>query len=250
MNRQLLVDIGNSRLKWCVLRGATLGRQHAMNLPERGLPVLAALLKSAAGVTSVFVSSVAGNARDKALTRQLRAAGLPAPRFVTSEPQAAGVTNGYREPWRLGVDRWVAAIGAWHDAGRRAVCVVDIGTATTVDVVDTKGRHRGGLIVPGPALMTRSLLVGTRGIAPRAQGAQRASRGGLGRDTACALQLGARLATAALVARAAQDARHEHGRDCAVYLTGGGAQAVRPLLDVEVRHCPNLVLRGLAVLAG
>ncbi len=250
MNKQLLIDIGNSRLKWGVARGGRLGRQQALDLVGRGLPDLATLMKSAAGATSVVVSSVAGAPRDSALSRQLRAAGLPAPRFVASEPKAAGVTNGYREPWRLGVDRWVAAIGAWHDAGQRAVCVVDIGTATTVDVVDAKGRHRGGLIVPGPLLMTQSLLAGTRGIASRAQGTRPASPTGLGRDTASALRLGARLATAALVSRAAQDARREQGHGCVVYLTGGGAKEVLPLLDVGIRHCPDLVLRGLAVLAG
>ena len=250
MSKQLLIDIGNSRLKWCVVRGGRLGRQQALDLVGRGLPDLAALLESAAGATSVVVSSVAGTARDRALSRAVRAAGLPAPRFVASESRTAGVTNGYRDPWRLGVDRWMAVIGAWHDAGCRAVCVVDIGTATTVDVVDAKGRHRGGLIVPGPALMTHSLLAGTRGIASRAQGGRRAASTGLGRDTASALQRGARLATAALVARAARDARREQGRGCLVYLTGGGAKDVLPLLDIEVRHQPDLVLRGLAILAG
>ncbi|MEY4760678.1 MAG: hypothetical protein RLZZ200_534 [Pseudomonadota bacterium] len=249
MNTMLLIDIGNTRLKWAVLRGRKAGRQHALDLPARGLPDLSALLKAGARASHVLVSSVAGPQRDRALARQLRAVGLPSPQFVASTPEAAGVTNGYRDPWRLGVDRWVAVIGAWHVAGRRAVCVVDIGTATTVDVVDARGRHQGGLIVPGPVLMTSSLLSGTQGIAPRASGRQKAAKSGLGRDTATALQRGACVATAALVERAARDARREHGADCAVFVTGGGAAEVLSLLDIDVRRCPDLVLRGLAVLA-
>lgn len=250
MSKTLLIDIGNSRLKWSIARNGKLGRLQALDLPKRGLLDLSSLLAVTRGVTQVLVASVAGSARDRALSRQLRTAGLPAPRFIASTPLAAGVRNGYHEPWRLGVDRWVAAIGAWHEAGQRAVCVVDIGTATTLDVVDAQGRHQGGLIVPGPALMTDSLLAGTQGIAPRAAGGRRAAASGLGRDTGSALRLGARLATAALVERVARDARRQHGRRCVVMLTGGAAPDILPLLDVELRHCPDLVLRGLAVLAG
>ena len=249
MSKSLLIDIGNSRLKWSIARKRKLGRQQALDLPKRGLPDLSALLAVTRGITQVLVASVSGAVRDRALARQLRAAGLPAARFIASTPLAAGVRNGYREPWRLGVDRWIAAIGAWHEAGQQAVCVIDIGTATTVDVVDARGRHQGGLIIPGPALMTESLLSGTQGIAPRAAGGRRAAAGGLGRDTGSALRLGARLATAALVERVAGDARRKHGRRCVVMLTGGGAPDILPLLAIEFRHCPDLVLRGLAILA-
>lgn len=250
MIRQLLIDIGNSRLKWCIDCGGTPGRLHAQALPKRGLPDLAAMLRAGRQVTEVRVVSVAGAPRDRALARALRQAGLPAPRFMQSSSTAAGVTNGYREPWRLGADRWVAAIGAWHDAGaKRAVCVIDIGTATTIDVVDARGRHQGGLIAPGPALMTAALLAGTRGIAVRAQGARPGRTAGLARDTGNALHSGALQATAGLIERAAREARREHGRTTAVYLTGGGAAAVLPLLDLTVVHCPDLVLRGLAVMS-
>jgi type III pantothenate kinase len=248
--RRLLVDIGNSRLKWCLLRGAALGRQHVASLEGTGTPAFAQLARAARGVDAILAVSVAGSARERLLRGALRAAGLPAPRFVRSTAGAAGVRNGYREPWRLGVDRWVAAIGAWHAAGaRRPVCVVDIGTATTVDVVDARGRHHGGLIAPGPALMQRALLWGTRGIAVRARGSSARAASSLGRDTGAALRAGALQATAALIERAAADARRRHGPATRLYLTGGGAAEVRALLRTTCLLRPNLVLRGLAVLA-
>jgi type III pantothenate kinase len=245
----LLIDIGNSRLKWCIRGGRQSGRQHALALDGPGLPELGPLLRSARRVTSVVIVSVAGQARDRAITRALRKAGLPTPQFIQSSARAAGVTNGYRDPWRLGADRWVAAIGAWHEAGAaRPVCVIDIGTATTLDVVDARGVHQGGLIVPGPALMTGSLLAGTRGIATRARGGAQRRTAGLARDTAKAIHNGALQATAGLVERCARDARRAYGRRTVVYLTGGGAASILPLLELRVVHCPDLVLRGLAVM--
>jgi len=246
---QLLIDIGNSRIKWCVARGARRALQRVLPLTGTGSAAFARIARAARGATAVIAVCVAGDARERALARALRTAGLPAPRFIRSSAAAAGLRNSYREAWRLGADRWVAAIGAWHDAGqRRAVCVIDIGTATTVDVVDAWGRHQGGLITPGPELMQRALLTGTRGIARRARGGARITSATLARDTATAIQLGAHQATAALIERAATDARRAHGPRTVIYLTGGGAPAVQPLLRVRVQACPDLVLRGLAVL--
>jgi type III pantothenate kinase len=246
---RLLVDIGNSRIKWCLARGARAGRQRVLPLSGNGGTAFARIARAARSATQVTAVCVAGAPRERALARALRIAGLPAPRFIRSSAAAAGLRNGYREAWRLGADRWVAAIGAWHEAGRRrAVCIIDIGTATTVDVVDAGGRHLGGLIAPGPELMQRALLTGTRGIALRARGGTRAPAAGLARDTAAAIRLGALQATAALIERAAADARRTQGPRTVVYLTGGGAAAVQPLLRRRVRTCTDLVLRGLAVL--
>lgn len=247
---RLLIDIGNSRLKWCIAKADVLGALHALNLPARGLPDLEPMLRAARRVNGVVLVSVAGPARDRALFRRLRAAGLPAPQVVHSASTAAGVSNGYREPWRLGADRWVAAIGAWHAAGaRRPVCVIDVGTAATIDVVDATGHHRGGLIAPGPALMTRSLLAGTRGIAPRTRGTRLERSGSLARDTGNAIHHGAMLATAGFIELAIRQARREVGRGTTAWLTGGAAAELLPLLGVAVRHEPDLVLQGLAVLA-
>ena len=140
---RLLVDIGNSRIKWCLARETGLGPQRVLSLEGSGASAFARMARAARGATAVVAVCVAGGARERALARALRAAGLPLPTFIRSSTAAAGLRSGYREAWQLGADRWVAAIGAWHDAGgRRAVCVIDIGTATTVDVVDARGRHQ------------------------------------------------------------------------------------------------------------
>src|SRR5699024_1677202 len=74
--------------------------------------------------------------------------------------EGGGVKTKYRYPERLGADRWAAAVGAYA-ASKKAVCVVDCGSAITFDAVDSAGRHLGGLIVPGWNLMRSALHLGT-----------------------------------------------------------------------------------------
>lgn len=253
MSAQLLVDVGNTRLKWARLRAGKLGRMgsapHGSGTPGHYRRLLAPALR---GVEAVIVVSVAGRGVDRALAAGIVEASGLTPRFVGSTRHAAGVVNGYREVWRLGADRWVAAIGGWYEPARRGrpVCVVDVGTATTIDLVDARGRHLGGAIVPGPALMVDSLLRGTRGIRRRAAGARRAPPPTpFARSTREALEAGARHAVAALVDRACVAARERTGRRPLLLLTGGAAAEVAPWIRAPHSVTPDLVLRGLAALA-
>ena len=249
---QLLIDIGNTRVKWAVRRRGRLGRMQALPLSGDGSVALRQVAAAAvrAKVTDILAVSVAGMTRERSLRRCFKAAQLPVPRLITSQAVAAGVRNGYLEIWKLGAYRWVAVVGAWHEAGRGcAVAVIDIGTATTLDVVSPQGLHRGGLIIPGPALMIDSLLSGTRGIARRAAGGTAKRPQQLARDTATAIHSGALQATAAFIAQSARQLRLEFGESAQVYVTGGGSAALRPLLPAGCQLVPDLVLRGLAVLA-
>jgi len=250
--KQLLVDIGNTRVKWAVRNRGRLGRMQALPLSGDGRAAFRQVAAAAvrAKITDVLAVSVAGTALERSLRRCFKAVGLPVPQLASSQAVTAGVRNGYGEIWKLGADRWVAAVGAWHEAGRGcAVAVIDIGTATTLDVVSPQGLHRGGLIIPGPALMVDSLLRGTRGIARRAASSTTKRPQQLAKDTATAIQSGALQATAAFIAQSARQLRLEHGESAQVYVTGGGSAALRPLLPAGCQLIPDLVLRGLAVLA-
>jgi type III pantothenate kinase len=242
----LLVDVGNTRIKWARLAKARLGRQHAAvhadwragDYEKRLFP------RGRAGIERVVVVSVAGRPVEGKLRRAARKACGVEPEFMRTRRSAGGITTRYREPWRLGADRFVAAIGARHLAPGRAVCVADVGTAMTLDFVDADGVHRGGAIVPGPSLMIASLLEDTSGIRRRAAGA--ASGGGLhARDTRSAVEAGARFAAAAVIERAVLEGRKLLGRPPLLILTGGAASGLRRLLRVRHRHVPDLVLRGL-----
>jgi type III pantothenate kinase len=201
------------------------------------------------GFDRILVVSVAGERVERSVKLAARRAGAPAPEFVTSQRSAGGVTNGYPEPWRLGVDRFVAAIGAFHLGKGRPVCVVGVGTAMTIDLVDGKGRHRGGAIIPAPTLMVDTLLRNTDGIRRRAQGGAGAGKSLFGRSTRAALEQGSRYAAAALIDRAVDEAGAlTRGLSPLVMLTGGGAPSVKPLVRSACVSVPDLVLRGLAAL--
>ncbi len=274
----LLLDAGNSRVKWALLsEGATVPAEQ-MRFAARGVLELAALRRSDAPLRRLAVSAPSGtrilacNVAGAQLEQRVRSAaaraGLSTPQFVHTAAQAAGVRNGYAEPWRLGVDRWVALIGAHAMWPRQAQCLVGIGSALTIDLLASSGRHRGGCIAPGPRMMIESLLRETAGIRRRSQlgsdaalsqallGAARGTgrrRGAADtlftRSTREALLAGARHACAALIERATQQAQLQLGADVQVVLSGGGADVIAPLLQIAHRREDDLVLRGLAVLA-
>jgi len=252
----LLFDAGNSRFKWALARDGRLGRQQALALEE--LPRFAAWLRRAPAFDRAMGVNVAGTRLGIQLQAALRAARRPAPQFILSSAQAAGVTNGYARPAQLGADRWAALVGAWHRAGcRRAVCAASIGTALTLDVVDRDGYHRGGLIAPGPALMLEALLKRTADIAPRAAArvARPRRRAGahalvppLADATRAAIEAGCLTAAAAFIDRTLEQLARRLGTRPLLFVTGGAADAVMTHLRSAHRPCEDLVLRGVAVL--
>jgi type III pantothenate kinase len=246
----LLVDIGNTRIKWARFDGRRLGRQHAAaHAGWGGEDYARRVFGAGRGIERVLVASVAGTRVERSVALAARRARAPVPEFVRSRRHAGGLAVGYAEPWRLGVDRFVAAIGAHHLAKGRGVIVVGVGTAMTIDLVDGKGRHRGGAIIPAPALMVDTLLTNTHGIRRRAQGGGAGGDSLFGRSTRAALVNGSRYAAAALIDRAVDEARAlVGGRAPLVILTGGGAPSVQPLVRSTCVSVPDLVLRGLAVL--
>jgi type III pantothenate kinase len=259
----LLLDIGNSRIKWALLRGpyrrgcrfAASGALDLARLAGRGL-AMQRLLESIDPRPSIVACNVAGAAVERQLRRIAARAGARAPQFVRSAQAAGGVRNAYAEPWRLGADRWAALVGARAEHPDRALCLVAIGTAMTVDLLDERGRHRGGSIIPGPELMVGSLLARTAGIRRRAGGrsAARAVRGRMARaplfarDTRGAVTAGAVHAAAALIGESMRAARVLLGRTPRLMISGGAAGAVVPMLRIAHGRGDDLVWRGLAVL--
>ncbi len=244
----LLVDIGNSRVKWAWLDGERLGKARAADYSGwRARDFARRVIGAQRNIQSILVASVAAEAVTDALAAAARLAGAPAPQRLATQRRACGVTVGYIEPWRLGVDRLLAMIAAHRRFAGQPVCAVAVGTALTVDLVGANGRHWGGSIIPAPPLMVASLLEGTNGIRRRAQdGAAGRGRALFGRSTRAAVEQGARYAAAAAVDRAISEATHVVGREPRLVLTGGGAPGLRPLIRTDSVLVPDLVLEGLA----
>jgi len=245
----LLLDVGNTRLKWGMYDGSSIkGTGHISRQKFRDDGPGALTVRLPRRVDIVFASNVAGNSFATRLSGVLRAQCGCDVHFAKSAREACGVTNGYREPRRMGVDRWVAMIGAYHEI-RKAVLVVDAGTAVTIDAIDRQGQHLGGQILPGVSLMGQALAANTSNI-PNFQG--RATRVSEGLDmfasnTAGAVAHGALNAVVGAIERALRTMRTARHRPV-VILTGGDASRILRSLGNQPIHRPHLVLQGLAVL--
>lgn len=244
----LLVDVGNTRVKWATSDGRRLATSRSAAYAEWSAEDWRDTLLGECRFERVLVASVArGEAVDR-LRMAVRVATGREAEFVASTREAAGVRNAYRDPVQLGVDRWLAVVAAHHDPGG-ACCVVDVGTAATVDAVRGDGQHLGGFIVPGPDLMVGSLLHGTSDLAVRSASSEPGAAAYFADNTRDAIHRGCRLALASLVDRSVADLGRLLGTLPHLLLTGGAAGEIQPHLRSSFTLDPDLVLRGLAVVS-
>jgi type III pantothenate kinase len=241
----LLIDVGNTRIKWAIHGPDGLSAQQAAAHANWSVAdIHQQITAQIPAPQRILVSNVAGSRLAALLTDAAKDAWGMDPVFVQSTASACGVRNGYVQPDKLGVDRWLGCIAAYQIAAG-SVCVASVGTAMTVDAIDASGRHLGGLIVPGLDLMKHSLLVATSDIAARA-GKSPGSDSMFAADTAAAIREGGRHALAALITRCVE--RMQPGQPTLV-LTGGASARIESLLGLSHQSIPDLVLRGLCLVA-
>jgi type III pantothenate kinase len=245
----LLVDIGNSRVKWATLEQGRLGEQRAAEHSGWTVDDWRRVLFAQADVSRVIAATVAGGPSADALRAATRLElGLDAT-FVATAREAAGVRNAYADPQLLGVDRWLAVLAA-HRSVSGPCCVADIGTAATIDAVAADGQHLGGFIVPGPALMMRALWRGTSELAAKTATSGASAAAWFADNTRDAIERGCCVAIAALIDRSVAEVANRVGAQPVLLLTGGASRLVLPYVTTSGEVVPDLVLRGLAVLAG
>ena len=237
----LLIDIGNSRIKWAFHQGDAL---HSITRVEYSECELGHdwFAETTHTPEAIFVVSVASQETESALIRACHKRWGKSATILQTGSLCAGVTNGYTRPSMLGVDRWAARIGEYRLSGR-AVVVTDCGTACTADFVDNQGVHRGGAIIPGLQMMQQSLSSATARI-----GAVDSDIGldGPGTTTAACVHLGSREAVIGFIERMTRMAQAQLGEGVTVVLTGGGAKALLADLPDHIRYEKELVFLGMA----
>lgn len=245
----LLVDIGNTRLKWSLwAQGAHTRSGAFVYEPPMFNRNLDFEWRGLAAPVRVLVCNVAGAKLADALYDWVKNRWQLHTEFTKAQKQGYGVTNSYPRADRLGADRWIALVAARHLVGAAPVCVVDCGTAITADVLDASGQHLGGLIAPGLAVMCNALSRDTAGVGTLHQTFPPPELT-LATDTQNGVLVGTRLAAAALLDRVMDDAQRRLGTAVNGVMTGGDAPALLPLLHTSFRHEPQLVLDGLARIA-
>jgi type III pantothenate kinase len=236
------IDIGNSFLKWryaCPRQGWVRGRLLTGQLE-------AATFEAAQfdcwpdDISRVRVACVAGAPVEALIADYCRQRWSLVAEFARVQQEQAGVRNSYADPSRMGVDRWVAMLAGYHQAGAE-VCVVDCGSAITIDFVGADGAHRGGYIVPGVRLMVSSLLVNTaRVIADQAVEEFDLTPG---THTSAAVFHGINFVFDAIAQRLLVQLESDYP-GAALLITGGDGELFARLA-AKGEYCPDLVLDGL-----
>jgi type III pantothenate kinase len=241
------MDVGNTRIKWGVFEKGEIRRTGHIaqdRIRENGMQVLTTRLPRQ--VDEVFVSNVAGASF---ATRLSGVVGMHCDcdvHFARTGRSGWGVRNAYTQVRRMGVDRWVAMVGAWAEV-QAACLVVDAGTAITLDAIDDAGQHLGGQIIAGVSTMADALASATSDIpaVKPAPGRGAADLGMFARNTAAAVREGAQNAVAGAIDRAIRTLQ-SNAYAPVVVLTGGDASRILNALCETPLHRPHLVLQGLA----
>jgi len=234
---KLLVDIGNSRLKWAWAKDGRIHTGPALVNEYINPAALRDIWQSLPSPDVLVVSCVsAGCLHDQVHAIAIELWPGISKVKVVSLPDAFGVKNFYQQPEKLGVDRWLSLIAARkHYDG--PVCVADCGTAITIDLLDACGFHQGGLIAPGLTLMKDSLVQGTHAL----QWNGMPQRFGLADNTEAAIYSGTLAACCGLIEHALSGPL-PHFR---LILTGGDATLIAEHLTIPSIVDHELVLRGL-----
>lgn len=240
-----LVDIGNSRIKWGRAEAGGVAGAGAAHYGAEDLErCLDAAWSGCDRPARVVACSVGGGEVRERLRAWIDARWGVDCEIVATRRRGFGVTCAYDDPRRLGSDRWAALVAARHRVAGPA-CIVDCGTAITVDAISATGEHLGGLIAPGAGLMRRALTRDTKEIGEVDVEADAL----LERSTPGAVSAGSFHAAVAFVDRAADGAVAALGGEAHCVITGGEAPRLLPALARAHAHRPWLVLEGLAVIA-
>jgi type III pantothenate kinase len=265
----LLIDAGNTALKWEVFTAATVqwpGSQRdappttrwrgtlPIDSPELGAELARACAAASALTgtpvpTAVLGCAVTSEQRVRNIEAAIRAVNAPAVRWLAAgsqfEHDGIALQNGYARPEQLGADRWHALIGARSRFAQGHLAVINAGTATTVDGLTADGRFLGGVIAPGCDMMRASLAHGTARL-PIADGEYQAHPN----NTDDAIHTGVLDAQLGLIERRVRRLREAAGGAVQVVLSGGKATQLFPMLQSQssfgkLAQEPDLVLRGL-----
>ncbi|WP_311971832.1 pantothenate kinase [Pseudomonas baltica] len=242
----LELDCGNSFIKWRITRisGAQVVAGGVVGSDQDLLDAVAAVQ----GGTLAHCRLVSVRTEEETAKLVEAIARGFAVQAVCAVPakELGGVRNGYEEYQRLGLDRWLAVLGAFHLA-QSACVVIDLGTAATSDFVTAAGEHLGGFICPGMPLMRGQLRTHTRRIRYDDLSAEKAvSEMSPGRNTVEAVERGCTLMLRGFVLTQVEQARSQLGEDVRVFLTGGDAELVREVAPTA-QVVPDLVFIGLAM---
>ncbi len=261
---KLLIDVGNQRIKWATshqLRShpAQSAQERPQNKCLQNEPIesgqadlFQALERAFTGLPDpdgVLISSVARPEVNQILSEACTSFWGSPPIFMKSRKHGKGLFNRYDTPEDLGVDRWLAMVGARLMTGNRSMVVIDAGTAVTIDYVDAQGVFDGGIIFPGMATMIYSLHSSTGQIESVTVDTMKGCLSYQNSNTWGAVENGVMLAVVSAMDCAIRHYKKIAGLELKLILTGGDAHRLVTVSEHQFEIVPDLVLIGLLALS-
>jgi type III pantothenate kinase len=244
----LEIDAGNTRIKWRLLEYSNqqvekIKSDYALvpdqvgEIPDPLSQQLHELKEE--GIEKIRASNVRGDDFAKLLSLFCESNFSVNVNYAVVSAECAGINNAYKEFETFGVDRWLAMLAAYRSA-KSAVCVVDCGSAITIDLINADGQHEGGFIVPGLQLMQRSLGEHAANLNYHPQSNTNIEPG---TNTTVAINHGVLIMALGML----EKVNHNWGADRYWYLTGGDAAILSSFIKWEHEINPELVMDGLEI---
>ncbi|HCX87161.1 MAG TPA: hypothetical protein DG761_03980 [Gammaproteobacteria bacterium] len=239
----LLIDHGNSRIKWAMAGAQSWSVGEAIDYSGKETDF--GPWSELDAPQRIVVSNSAGRAAFAHLENWCQSQWQLKPQLLKAKPAQHGVSNSYPEPETLGSDRWLALIAA-RQLRKGPLAVIDCGTAVTVDALSGEGAFLGGVISAGPKISAGALI-------ERAAHLDREDMrysGVFNTDTASAVTAGALIFVVGGIEKVLAEFRPKLGDGFTVFMTGGWAETIAPLMRTEVTVYPDLVLQGIQLVTG
>lgn len=239
----LEMDIGNTRIKWRLLNAAS--DRLAGGVSEHSIDFLQLIYADHQELSRVRLACVAKRKIVSEIVEAVEQLWSVKALSARTQDKLGGLEVVYSDVSRLGVDRWLAMLAAYHMV-KQSVCVIDCGTAITVDLVDCSGKQVGGYIVPGIAMQVSSLLKSTGQI--RLEQSIETGLQGWGCSTEEAVNFGVSRQVSSFI-NSIVDEQIETEQPPVFFITGGDACEILPIIHCadQFRWCPELVMEGLGI---
>jgi type III pantothenate kinase len=243
---KLLLDLGNSRCKYAIIEEGEVAKFDSQNYGAFGkLYSVKSLCDQYSDAGGIIISSVLSEEMNSQIKETLLNDDAKNIYFLDPTENSFGVSLAYADLSTLGVDR-VAAMIAVNEKYSGNNCIVDCGTAVTIDALDVKGAHQGGVILPGIDSMRKALLANTK---IEIAGINEAEFNVLSKTTGGAIYTGCVSAVAGGIEYVVNRMASDYDSFDQVVLTGGDADRIKSYLSLPVRTDETLVLDGLKVVS-
>jgi len=256
----LLIDIGNSFAKYTMYDAGKFSsvKKVTTNSLELNDSITLFFNESSVIPTGIILVSVANEKLTNNIIKSLESYFKLSVKNIETQALAFGVTCGYRDYKQLGNDRWAAMLGAFNSVDNKAktipMMIFDCGSVITVDVVNSSGMHVGGWMMPNTQLMASALEQKSDGIkfglvkeelSAESNNNKQKTFDEIGRSTFECVELGHRLAVIGFIKQCMVRANNKLGIEPNYIFTGGGANEIKEMLDIEVEFKSNLIFDGL-----